>query len=153
ALTALPVLLLCGATLLDTPVIRPDTTIEITASGVEVSRLESGRAGISLPGTTAVLFVHEDHNTDFLHNALKTAPPELPITVRVYKTDRERLDRPGRVQALEVRSPERVYLSLKKVAAGRNAAEPLLLVCTLVTLVILGGEVVNVLRSLARRPA
>lgn len=153
AFGALPVLLLCGGLFLGEPVVRPDTTAEIRTSSVQVVGLEGGRIGLLLPGRAATIYVHEDHRQLFQHRALTAAPPEQPISVSVYRQDLKRLNQPVRVRALEVRSAERVYLPLEPVAAGRNAAEPVLLACTIGALAVLGYAAMDIVRQLVRRRA
>lgn len=138
ALAALPIALICGSLLTTTPLIHAGTTTVMSATNVAVSHLESGRTGITWPGSAATLYVHEDHRHLLQFNALNATPPDQPISLRIYARDVPRLDQPGRIRALEIRSADQVYLPLEAVAFGRNAAEPLLVACMLGALAALG---------------
>jgi len=105
------------------PPISPATVAEITLDEARLEGNGPGRYRVVAPGVAAALYIHEDHYGYVWRGGGSLSP----LTVRIYAQDLGRLDEPGQVRVLGLRSSERQILDPLRAAAGRDVAEPVLL--------------------------
>lgn len=154
-LVAALILALTSALATGLPPVTPATTATVTGTVRQVQAVESSRVLIFLDQYAAPFFVHEDHSRLLNNGRLRAA--EGPVTITIYQDSLDQLDQPDRVRALGITAGSDIYLNPRRVAEGRNLAEPVLLglqaavaaLCALCGL----GAVARLLRHRASREA